>query len=80
MAIKVGKNQYKCLFCDYIGPDPTNVDSHRDKEHDYLMIPMLREDLNRLIQFIFTKDDRLLTERLYTTLTSYNNNITRKLV
>jgi hypothetical protein len=35
------------------------------------MIPMLREDLNRLVNFIATGDRELLTERLSRTLFRY---------
>lgn len=39
--------------------------------HDVVFVPMLREDLSRLINFIATGDRDLLTERLSQTLFRY---------
>ncbi|GEM_PF-4944208 len=72
MAIKIGPKKYKCLFCDYVGTDAVSVDSHRDNEHDYVLVPMLREDLVRLQQYIFTGDKELLTKRLYDIIKQYS--------
>lgn len=73
MAIKLGNGKYQCLFCDFIGTTPSEVDSHRDRTHQFIMLPLLKEDLARLIQFIYTKDENLITPRLYKLLKAYNN-------
>jgi len=39
--------------------------------HDVLFVPILRTDLNRLINFIATGDRKLLTERLSKVLFRY---------
>lgn len=64
MAIKIGKNKYKCMYCNKIFPEEIKCDMHRDKEHSIVYVPFLAEDLERLRKFLYFKDDRLLTESL----------------
>lgn len=73
MAIKLSNGKYKCMFCEYTNSVGADVDGHTEREHDYFLVPLLREDLARLMQFIYVKDDALITERLYKTLQKYNN-------
>jgi hypothetical protein len=42
-----------------------------ENEHEVIYVPFLKEDLNRLINFIATGDRALLTERLSRTLFRY---------
>lgn len=42
-----------------------------EHNHEIVYIPMFREDLQRLLQFLYLKDESLLTERLITTLRKY---------
>lgn len=63
-------NKHKCFYCDKYY---TDVMKARDCEgkHDVLFVPILREDLNRLLNFIATGDRNLLTERLSKVLFRY---------
>jgi hypothetical protein len=60
MAIKIASNKFKCPYCDFTAPTFQVVDEHRDKAHDILYIPMERADVDRLIKFIFFKDENLI--------------------
>lgn len=46
-----------------------------EKGHDIVYVPIKREDLFRLIQFIYVKDDSLLTESLVKTLQKYRSQL-----
>ena len=59
-----------CFYCDKYYNDPKEARECENK-HDVIFVPMLREDLNRLINFIATGDRKLLTERLSITLFRY---------
>lgn len=59
-----------CFYCGKYFGDPAEARECENK-HDIIFVPMLREDLNRLINFIATGDRKLLTERLSMTLFRY---------
>ena len=42
-----------------------------ESEHDVVMVPFLRSDLNRLVNFVATGERNLLTESLSKTLFKY---------
>mgnify|MGYP005840859059 CR=1 FL=1 len=61
---------YKCRYCQ------KPYDKEEDAiqcyySHDIQFVPISREDLNRLLMFIFTKEDDLITPTLYRTLQVY---------
>jgi len=64
------KNSNKCFYCGKYYENPANA-RKCENEHDVIFVPMLREDLNRLLNFIATGDRDLLTERLSRTLFRY---------
>jgi len=66
MAIKSG-GKYLCSYCYKPYTDPTKADSCRDN-HDLIYVQISREDLARLMQFILTKDEEVLTESLVRSL------------
>lgn len=59
--------------CFYCGKYYKNEEKARDCEnqHDVVFVPILREDLNRLINYIASGDRNLLNERLSKTLFRY---------
>ena len=59
MAIKLPDGKYKCSWCNKIYPDPSKADACRSN-HDIVYVPMLRSDVNRLLMFIHTKDEKLI--------------------
>lgn len=60
----------KCFYCDKYFTDPEKA-RECELTHDVLFVPILREDLNRLLNFIATGDRELLTERLSKVLFRY---------
>ena len=60
----------KCFYCDKYFADPEKA-RKCENEHDVIFVPILRKDLNRLINFIATGDRSLLTERLSKVLFRY---------
>jgi hypothetical protein len=60
----------KCFYCGkYYREEQKAKDCART--HDIVYVPIMREDLNRLINYIATGDSNLLTERLSRTLFRY---------
>ena len=72
MSIKVkqadGKYKYKCFYCNKLYDDPTQADKCRDENHDLIYIPMSKSDVSRLLQFIYLKNDDLLTPTMIESL------------
>lgn len=64
------KGKYKCIICGKGWRHPTMADTCRDT-HDVIFIPLMRSDLNRLLQYIVTHEERLLTPTLMKTLRHY---------
>lgn len=65
------KAGYKCIICNKVFVHDTDCLSH-EQEHDIIYIPILREDLFKLLQFFITRDDELLSETLMGTLRKYS--------
>jgi hypothetical protein len=64
------ENKHTCFYCQKYYKD---VEKAREceNEHDVIMVPFLREDLNRLVNYIASGDRKLLTERLSRTVLKY---------
>ncbi len=71
MPLKLQNGKFKCLFCEFTHHLSSHVYSHM-LEHDYFLVPMTREEIVRLMQFIFTKDDSLIPESLYKRLRDFS--------
>lgn len=74
--IKTPDGKYQCIIC--------NIQYAKDIEavtcesgHDLVYVPFNREDLFKLIQFLYTKDDSLLSESLMKTLLKYKRGFYR---
>ena len=64
------KNKNKCFYCEkYFKEEKRARDC--ENNHDVVYVPILREDLNRLVNYIATGDRNLLTERLSKVLFKY---------
>jgi hypothetical protein len=48
-----------------------------EQGHEMILVKFKQDDLFKLIQFIYTKDDDLLTESLVKTLMKYRKGITK---
>jgi hypothetical protein len=62
MSIKVDGG-YLCGYCKKIYKQYMDAEGCKDS-HNLIYIPISHEDLGRLLQFIFTKEDALLPEGL----------------
>jgi hypothetical protein len=71
MAIKKRDGSYKCFFCDFKDKSPMKVQAHIDTTHEYVVLPIQVSDLNRLLQFIYLKDDSLLNPELINVIKYY---------
>lgn len=67
MAIKVKEGRWRCSYCNKEYDSVTKADSCRDA-HDLVYVQLARSDVYRLLQFIFTKDDDVLTRSLLDSL------------
>ncbi len=63
-------NKLRCFYCGKYYKTPEKA-RECENSHDVVFVPILREDLNRLINFIATGDYALLTDRLSRTLFRY---------
>jgi len=69
MAIVRGKT-YVCSYCKTPYNDQYKADRCRDG-HDLIYVPLSKSDLNRLINFLYVKDEALLSKTLIDTLLVY---------
>lgn len=77
MAIKT-KDGYKCAYCGRKFTRAYDADIHRDNEHDIIYLPISREDLNRLMNFIYSGNQELLTPSLLNTIKHTVRNLSVK--
>lgn len=68
---KTTKGKYKCLYCGKSYSEEGEAVDCKDSHH-LVYVPIAREDLNRLLQFVFLKQDDLLTPELVRILQRYN--------
>lgn len=71
MPKQLTKNIYKCVYCGKEFDNEEVAKRHESNDHDIIFIELERTDLNRLVNFIATKEDSLITERLRKTLLKY---------
>jgi hypothetical protein len=66
------KNGYRCGYCRKEYKERKEAVKCEEK-HDLALVPIAKEDLNRLLLFIFRKDERLLSQNLIRILQKYNS-------
>jgi len=64
------ETKYKCIYCDKLFSDELKAQSCV-KNHDLIYLPISKNDLNRLNQFFFLGDNKLLTESLIRIVQKY---------
>lgn len=74
MAKKLGTAQYKCKYCDKIYHNELLATSC-EQSHEIIFVPLTREDIQRLMQFMVTGEPGLLTKSLVNTLRKYSRNL-----
>lgn len=67
MAIKNKDKTFSCSYCGRVFPNIQLADSCRES-HDLVYIQISKGDLNRLIHFIYSKDESLLTASMINAL------------
>lgn len=78
MSIKKKDGSYQCFFCDFTSKNAVKVQAHQDSSHEYVVFPIQIEDLNRLIQFIYFKDDKLIRPELLKLMKYYVKRAVRR--
>ena len=71
MAIKQVDGTYRCSYCNKIFDRSQEADACRDS-HQLIYLPITKNDLNHLINFIYSKEEKLLTASLMNTLIKYS--------
>lgn len=69
MAIKA-KGGYKCGYCYKLYKTSGEADKCKD-DHGLIYVALGRDDLNRLMNFIYIKEEKLLSESLMKNLGKY---------
>lgn len=72
MAIKT-KTGYACGYCkkEFVGRDAMADAENCKDSHNLIYLQLSKEDLQRLLTFIYTKDDAVLGETIVERLQSY---------
>lgn len=70
MAKRLTNGRYECSYCGKNFETVLKADGC-EKSHELIYVPLKKTDLMRLIQFLYTKEEKLLTEELVRTLTKY---------
>ena len=73
MPIKI-EGGWKCSICGSLHPRDVYALSC-EQSHELVYIPIKQEDLLRLIQFLYTKDESLLNKSLVETLLKYSRRV-----
>ena len=71
MTKQINENTWQCMYCKKQYQNVLMADAC-EKSHKMILVPLSREDLNRLIQYLYTGEQKLLTESLMTTLLNYS--------
>ena len=71
MPEKIDEFSYKCTICGMMY-EKRDQAVKCENDHDLVYVKFKREDLFRLLQFIMTKDESLLSKSLMSTLNKYN--------
>lgn len=72
MAIKT-KNGYACGYCrkEYTGMNAISDAENCKESHKLIFLQLSQEDLQRLLMFIYSKEDKVLGEEMVDRLQSY---------
>lgn len=61
---------FLCLYCEKERLKKEDAESCVES-HELILVPIARNDLSRLQQFFYLKDDKLLTKSLINTVSKY---------
>ena len=75
----VGKTEkFFCFYCKKDFLKKINAEKCV-KEHELILVPIAKEDLGRLNQFLYSKEDKLLTQSLVEILRKYAREAARRI-
>lgn len=63
--------KWKCLYCEKLYEEEENA-YNCSRKHEIVLVPLAKEDLHRLLQFIYFKQDAVLNETIFRILKQYN--------
>lgn len=70
MALRNSAGKYLCSICTKEFRSFQEADACRDS-HQMLYVPLTQEELNRIVNFFYLKDDSLIKESLVKKLQAY---------
>lgn len=70
MAFKTKEGKYQCSYCGKVYDDPVRADACRE-DHDLIYLPLTREDILALGAFLYTKNEKDLTDSLVKQILKY---------
>lgn len=76
MAIKTEEGKYQCSYCDRLYDD-IKAASKCKTGHDLIYVGLSMADIKSIIAFMFTKDERALTESAVKQFMKYNTSTQR---
>jgi len=68
---------FRCLYCNVEYDTKEKAQACIDK-HELVLVPISRNDLNRLQTFLLSKDEKLLTPSLVNIISRYVRELARK--
>ncbi len=77
--LNTGKDE-KIFFCFYCERERLKKEDAEQcvKSHELILVPIARNDLSRLQQFFYLKEEKLLTKSLINTVSRYARAAARK--
>lgn len=73
MAIKLKNGKYACGYCKTEFTNPTDAEACKEN-HNLIYVAISKADLNKLLLFIFSKEDKILPNDLIERLQRYLKN------
>jgi hypothetical protein len=72
MAEKIADGLWKCTYCEREFNNSAKADACFE-DHNLILLPIAKEDIKRLITFIYVGDPEILPQRLIKTLMKFNS-------
>jgi hypothetical protein len=76
MAIKTEDGQFECSYCGKRHATLTESNTHKNT-HDLIYVAFTLEDIRSLINFLYSKDERMLQESAVKQLLKYRSQTQR---
>lgn len=70
--------KYTCNICNIKFHSREELDSHKLDVHSLVYLPFTKEEVQKLYQFLYTRDLNLLTKNMIETISKYNRAVLAK--